>query len=80
MPLTKLNGIKVSSFCDGVSDYIEKLSCASGHIMIVGDFNIDYLDPSGYEEECFVNTCILYTFDFVQILNYQHTAVVVYNI
>ena len=64
MPASKVNGLKVSSFCDEFSDYIEKLSCASGHIMIVGDFNINYLDPSGCEYKRFVN--ILDTFDFVQ--------------
>ena len=64
MPGSKVNGLRVSSFCDEFSDYIEKLSCASGHIMIVGDFNINYLDPSGCEYKRFVN--ILDTFDFVQ--------------
>ena len=64
MPASKVNGLKVSSFCDEFSDYIEKLSCASGHIMIVGDFNINYLDPSGCEYKRFVD--ILDTFDFVQ--------------
>ena len=64
MPASKVNGLNVSSFCDEFSDYIEKLSGGSGHIMIVGDFNINYLDPSGCEYKRFVN--ILDTFDFVQ--------------
>ena len=44
MPTSNVNGLKVSSFCDEFSDYIEKLSCASGHIMILGDFNIKVIE------------------------------------
>ena len=53
-------------------DYIEKLSWAHGHIMIVGDFNINYLDPSGCEYKRFVN--ILDTFGFVQNIELQSSG------
>ena len=43
------------------------LSCASGNVLIVGDFNIDFLDSSDYEHSRFIN--ILNTFDFTQHVN-----------
>ena len=43
------------------SEYLEKLSCASGKVIILGDFNIKILDTSGKR---FVD--ILETFDCVQ--------------
>ena len=64
MPPTMVNGIKIATFCEEFSDYLEKLSCASGNVLIVGDFNIDFLDSSDYEYNRFIN--ILNTFDFTQ--------------
>ena len=43
---------------------MEKLSCASGKVIILGDFNIIFLDTSGFAYKRFVD--ILETFDFVQ--------------
>ena len=47
MPPSKKNKIKrVTKY----SDYIEKLSCLRGNLIIVGDFNINWLDNS--DSEC----------------------------
>ena len=46
------------------NDYLEKLSCMNGNIVIVGDFNIDWLNTNGSERKQFCN--ILETFGFVQ--------------
>ena len=43
---------------------MEKLCCASGKVIILGDFNIYFLDTSGFAYKRFVD--ILETFDFVQ--------------
>ena len=37
------------SFCDEFSNYVEKLSCASGVILLAGDFNVDWLNGNGME-------------------------------
>ena len=37
------------SFCDEFSNYIEKLSCASGVILLAGDFNVYWLNGNGLE-------------------------------
>ena len=63
-PPSKANGIKIATFCEEFSDYLEKMSCASGNVLIVGDFNIDFMDSSAYEYNKFIN--ILDTFDFIQ--------------
>ena len=38
-----------------------------GNVLIVGDFNIDFMDSSAYEYNKFIN--ILDTFDFIQHIN-----------
>ena len=43
------------------------MSCASGNVLIVGDFNIDFMDSSAYEYNKFIN--IFDTFDFIQNIN-----------
>ena len=43
---------------------MEKLSYASGKVIILGDFNIKNLDTSSFAYKCFVD--ILEIFDFVQ--------------
>ena len=43
------------------------MSCASGNVLIVGDFNIDFMDRSAYEYNKFIN--IHDTFDFIQHIN-----------
>ena len=49
---------------NSINDYLEKLSCMNGNIVIVGDFNIDWLNTNGSERKEFCN--ILETFGFVQ--------------
>ena len=58
------NGLKQSTFCNEFNDYLEKLSCMKGNIVIVGDFNIDWLNTNGSEHKQFCK--ILETFGFVQ--------------
>ena len=67
MPPSRVNGIKIATFYEEFSDYLEKLSCASCNVLIVCDFNIDFLDSSDYEYNKFIN--ILNTFDFTQHVN-----------
>ena len=52
------------NFYEEFSEYLEKLSCACGKVVILGDFNITYLDTGGFAYKRFVD--ILETFDFVQ--------------
>ena len=67
MPPSKINGLKTGTFYEEFSEYVEKLSCASGKVIILGYFNIIFLDTSGFAYERFVD--ILETFDFVQHIN-----------
>ena len=67
MPPSRVNDIKIATFSEKFSDYLKKLSCASGNVLIVGDFNIDFLDSSDYEYNRFIN--ILNTFNFAQHVN-----------
>ena len=47
MPLVKSkNGLKQGTFCNEFNDYREKLLCMNGNIVIVGDFNIDWLNTN----------------------------------
>ena len=45
------NGLKQGTFCNEFNDYLEKLSCMNGTIVIVGDFNIDWLNTNGPERK-----------------------------
>ena len=61
MPSSKINGLKTGSFYEEFSEYMEKLSCASGKVIILGDFNIFVLDTSGFAYKRFVDileTCV----------------------
>ena len=58
------NGSKQGEFCNEFNDYLEKLSCMNGNIVIVGDFNIDWLNTNGSERKRFYN--ISESFGFVQ--------------
>ena len=60
---SKINGLKPGTFYEEFSEYLEKLSCASGKVIILGDFNIIFLDTSGFAYKRFVD--ILETFDCV---------------
>ena len=64
MPPSKINGPKTGTFYEEFSEYVEKLSCTSGKVIILGDFNIHFFDTSGFACKRFVD--ILETFDFVQ--------------
>ena len=46
-PVKSKNGLKQGEFCNKCNDYLEKLSCMNGNIVIVGDFNIDWLNTNG---------------------------------
>ena len=63
-PVKSKNGLKQGTFSNEFNDYLEKLSCMNGNIVIVGDFNIDWLNTNGSERKQVCN--ILETFGFVQ--------------
>ena len=76
MPASKINGLKTGTFYEEFSEYLEKLSCASGKVIILGDFNINFLDTSGFAyKRIFLKLLIVYN-----ILTSQHTTVVIYLI
>ena len=52
------------TFCDELSNYMEKLSCASGIIVMAGDFNVDWLNKDGHERKQLFT--IFETFRFIQ--------------
>ena len=52
MPPSKINGLK--TFYKEFSEYMEKLSCASGKVIIPGDFNIFFF---GYKWFCIQTVC-----------------------
>ena len=53
MPPSKINGLKTGTFYEEFSEYLEKLSCASGKVIILGDFNIIF----GYKWFCIQTVC-----------------------
>ena len=63
-PVKSKNGLKQGEFCNEFNAYLEKLSCMNGNIVIVGVFNIDWLNTNGSERMRFYN--ILENFGFVQ--------------
>ena len=64
MPPSKKNKLKHGTFVTEFSDYMEKLSCLRGNLIIVGDFNINWLDDSDSERRNLFNN--LETFGLVQ--------------
>ena len=64
MPPSKENKIKRSSFITEFADYVEKLSCLNCRLIIVGDFNINWLDNNDSERKQFY--MLLQTFGLVQ--------------
>ena len=40
-PVKSKNGLKQGTFCNEFNDFLRKLSCMNGNIIIVGNFNID---------------------------------------
>ena len=54
MPWAKSkNGFKQVEFCNDFNDYLNKLSCMNGNIVIVGNFNIDWLNTNRSERKRF---------------------------
>ena len=45
-PVQSNNGLKQGN---EFNNYLKKLSCMNGNIVIVGDFNIDWLNTNGSE-------------------------------
>ena len=39
IPPSKTNGLKTGTFYEEFSEYVEKLSCSSEKVIILGDFN-----------------------------------------
>ena len=64
MPPSKENKIKRSSFITEFADYVEKHSCLNCRLIIVGDFNINWLDNNDSERKQFYT--LLQTFGLVQ--------------
>ena len=60
----KYKKLKRGTFVTEFLDYIEKLSCLCGNLIIVRDFNINWLDNSDNERRNLFN--ILETFGLVQ--------------
>ena len=75
---SKINGLKTDTFYEELYEYVEKLSFASGKVIILGDFNINCLDTSGFAYKRLVD--IIGTFDFLQHIDKQHITVVIYLI
>ena len=78
MPPSKINGLKTGTFYEEFSEYLEKFSCASGKVIILGDFNIIFwirvvLHTNGLW--IFLKLLIVYN-----ILTSQHITVVIYFI
>ena len=61
---SKINRLKTGTFYEEFSEYLEKLSCASGKVIILGHFNIHFFNTNGFAYKRFVD--ILETFDCVQ--------------
>ena len=68
-PVKSKNVFKLGTFCNEFNEYLEKLSCMNGNIVIVVDFNIDWLNTNGSERKQFCN--ILEAFGFVQKYMYR---------
>ena len=64
LPPSKKNKLKRGTFVSEFLDYLEQLSCLRGNLIIVGDFNIIWLDTGDSERRNLFN--ILETFGLVQ--------------
>ena len=53
-PPSKINGLKTGTFYEELSEYVEKLYCASGKVIIRVVLNIYFLDTSGFAYKRFV--------------------------
>ena len=68
MPPSKKNKLKRGTFVTEFLDYLEKLSCLRGNLLIVGDFNINWLENNDSERRNLFH--ILETFGLVQRIDY----------
>ena len=64
MPPSKKNKMKRGTFVTEFLDYIEKLSCLRGNLILVEDFNINWLDNSDSDRRNLFN--ILESFGLIQ--------------
>ena len=68
MPLSKKNKLNRGTFGTEFSDYLEKLSCFRGNLIIVGDFNINWLENNDSERRNLFH--MLETFGLVQRIDF----------
>ena len=68
MPSSKKNKLKRGTFVTEFSDYLEKLSCLRRNLIIVGDFNINWLENNDSERRNLFH--ILETFELVQRIDF----------
>ena len=79
MSPSEKNKLKRGKFVTKISNYIEKLSCLRGNLIIGGDFNINWLDNNDSERRNLFN--ILKTFGLVQrieLCTYQNGNLLYY--
>ena len=69
-PVKSKNGLNQGTFCNEFNDYLKKLSCMNGDIVIIGDLTIDWLNTNGSERKPFCNILEIY----VQ----KHTEAIIY--
>ena len=55
MPPSKINGLKTGNFYEEFSEYLEKLSCASGRLYFLETLILLFLDTSGFAYKRFVD-------------------------
>ena len=65
---SKKNKLKRGTFVTEFSDYLEKLPCLRGNLLIVGDFNINWLENNDSERRNLFH--ILETFGLVVVVVY----------
>ena len=76
---SNINGLKTGTFYDEFSEYVEKLSCASGKVILLGDLNIHFL---GILVVLDINSLWIFLKHLIlsNILTSQHITVVIYLI
>ena len=87
MPLMKSMNVvnfKQGEFCNEFNYYLEELTCMNDNVGIFGDFNIDWLNPNGYERNSFIIYIYIYTYYhviyvFVCFLNVFFCNLYLYN-
>ena len=69
-PVKSNNDLKQGTFCNSLHDYLEKLSCMNGNIVIVDVFNICWFDTNGSEHKQFCN--------IIENFEQKHTESIIY--